>query len=142
MLCIQKEVIYGNSSSITYSHVKMLKISILVLRLWASQVTLIKNPTTNAGDNRDTGSIPGSGRCREIGNGHPCQYYCLGNSMYRGAWQAKVHKVTESDTTERVCAPACMQTHSHTLTCTLTHTHTRTHFVEVLINKGRCNIIA
>ena len=123
MLCIQKEVIYGNSSSITYSHVKMLKISILVLRLWASQVTLIKNPTTNAGDNRDTGSIPGSGRCREIGNGYPCQYYCLGNSMYRGAWQAKSIK---SQSRIRLSACARLRACRHTLTHSHAHSHTPT----------------
>ena len=32
----------------------------------------------NAGD---TGSIPGSGRCPEEGNGYPLQYFCLENSM-------------------------------------------------------------
>ena len=29
-------------------------------------------------------------------------YLCLGNSMDRGAWQATVQKLTESDTTEQV----------------------------------------
>ena len=38
--------------------------------------------------------IPGEG------NGNPLQYYCLGNSMDRGAWQATVHGFTkELDTT-------------------------------------------
>ena len=32
------------------------------------------------------------------GNGNPLQYSCLENS--RGAWQATVHGVAESDTTE------------------------------------------
>ena len=30
------------------------------------------------------------------GNGNPPQYSCLENSMYRGAWQATVHRVKES----------------------------------------------
>ena len=36
----------------------------------------------------------------EEGNGNPFQCYCLEDSMDRGAWQAKVHGVTESNTTE------------------------------------------
>ena len=46
------------------------------------------------------GSIPGLGRSPEEGNGNPLQYSCLKNSMKRGAWQATVHVVAESDTTE------------------------------------------
>ena len=34
----------------------------------------------------DLGSIPGSGRSPGEGNGNPLQYYCLENSMDRGAW--------------------------------------------------------
>ena len=41
---------------------------------WASQVVLVvKNPFANAGDLRDTGSIPGSGRFPGKGNGNPLQ---------------------------------------------------------------------
>ena len=42
-----------------------------------------KVPVYNAGD---PGSIPGSGRSPEEGNGNPLQYYCLENPMDRGAW--------------------------------------------------------
>ena len=38
----------------------------------------------------------------EEGNGSPLQYFCLENSMYRGAWRATVHGVTETDLTERL----------------------------------------
>ena len=41
-----------------------------------------KESTCNAGD---PGSIPGSGRSPEEGNGNPLQYSCLENPMDRGA---------------------------------------------------------
>ena len=34
---------------------------------------VVKNPIANAGDARDVGSIPGSGRPPEEGNGNPLQ---------------------------------------------------------------------
>ena len=54
--------------------------------LGASQVVLmVKNLPANAGDVRDVGSIPVSGRSPVEGNGNPLQYPCLGNPMDRGA---------------------------------------------------------
>ena len=57
-----------------------------------------KEPACNAGDGRDTGSIPGSGRSPGGGHGNPLQYPSLENPMDRGAWQATVHVVTKSQT--------------------------------------------
>ena len=63
----------------------------------ASQVALVvKNPSANAGDIRDVGSIPGSGRSPGGGHDNVLQYACLENPMDRGAWQAKVHGVAKS----------------------------------------------
>ena len=42
------------------------------------------------------GSIPGSARSPEVGNGNPLQYSCLGNFMDRGAWWVTVHGESES----------------------------------------------
>ena len=52
-----------------------------------------KESACNAGD---PGSIPGSGRSPGEGNGNPLQYFCLQNSMDRGAWWAAVHVVAKS----------------------------------------------
>ena len=61
-------------------------------------VLVVKNVPASAGDQ---GSIPGSGRSPEEGNGNPLRYSCLENPKDREAWQATVHEVTkESDTTE------------------------------------------
>ena len=63
----------------------------------ASQVVLVvKNPPANAGDIRDTGSIPGSGRFPGEGHDNPLQYSCLNNPMDRGALWATVHGVTKN----------------------------------------------
>ena len=48
----------------------------------------VKNAPANAGDVRDSDSIPGSGRSPGVENGNPLQYSCLGNPMGRGAWGA------------------------------------------------------
>ena len=51
----------------------------------ASQVVaMLKNLPANAGDTRDSGLLPGSGRSPRGGNGNPLQYSCLENSMDRG----------------------------------------------------------
>ena len=44
---------------------------------------LVKNLPVNAGDARDAGLIPGSGRFPGGGNGNPVQYFCLKNSIDR-----------------------------------------------------------
>ena len=58
-----------------------------------------KNPPANAGNRRDEGLLSGSGKSPEGGHGNPLQNSCLKNPMERGAWQAAVHRITESDTT-------------------------------------------
>ena len=59
---------------------------------------MVNNPSANAGDKRDMGSIPGLGRCPGEGNGNPLQYSCLENPTGRGAWPATVPGVAKSGT--------------------------------------------
>ena len=54
--------------------------------------TVIKNPSTDAGD-------MGSGRSPGGGKGNPLQYSCLGNPVDRGAWLPIVHGVTKESAT-------------------------------------------
>ena len=58
---------------------------------------MVKNPSANAGDTRDAGLIPGSGRSPGGGRGNPLQYSYLENPMDRGAWAAG-HRVTQIGT--------------------------------------------
>ena len=66
---------------------------------WATvhRVTVVKNPPVNAGDIRNMGLIPGSGRSLEGGHGNPLQYSCWKKPhIERGAQQAMVHSVPKS----------------------------------------------
>ena len=69
---------------------------------------MVKNLSANAGDIKDTGSVPGLGRSPGGEHGTPLQYFCLENPMDREAWWATVHRITESDMTE-VTEHACLQ---------------------------------
>jgi len=74
--------------------------STVVIPTQAFQVALVvkNNRCANAGDIRDTGSIPGLGRSPGGGHGNPLQYSCLENPMDRGAWRATVHRVAKGQT--------------------------------------------
>ena len=43
------------------------------------EVPVVKNLSANAGDIRDGGLIPGSGRSPGEGHGNPLHYFCLEN---------------------------------------------------------------
>ena len=65
---------------------------------------VVKNLPANAGDIRDAGSIPGSGRSPGGGHGNPLQYSCLENPMAEepgglqsmGSWWATVRRAAKS----------------------------------------------
>ena len=69
---------------------------------WASQLALlVKNLPANAGDIRDTGSIPESGRSPGGGNGLPTPVFLPGESPgHRSLACCSLHSLTESDMTE------------------------------------------
>ena len=88
-------------------------VQILLWVMWRElgtfQVALVvKNLPANARDTRDSGSIPGWGRCPGGGHNNPLQYSCLENLVDRRAWLATVHGVTRvgHDWSDL----ACMQT--------------------------------
>ena len=45
---------------------------------------VLKNPPANAGDIKDVGLVPGSGRSPGEGNGYTLWYSCQENSMDKG----------------------------------------------------------
>ena len=71
----------------------------------------VKTLPPSAGYTGDMGSIPGSGRFPGVGNGNPFQYFCLENSMDRGAQWASV------------CGLANSRTWLNTHTCRNLHGH-------------------
>ena len=77
--------------------------------LGASPVAqLVKKPPANAGEARDKGSIPGSGRYPGGGHGNPFQDSCLGNPMDRRALWAIVYGVAKNQTRLSSHAMPCM----------------------------------
>ena len=60
--------------------------------------SMLKDPTTNAGDLRDAGSILGQEDPLATQMGNPPQYSCLENPTDRGAWRATVHGAVKSQT--------------------------------------------
>ena len=61
----------------------------------------------------DANSIPRLGRFPGEGNGSPLQYFCLGNPIDRGAWQATVHGVTKESDTVATKQCTTRRTHQH-----------------------------
>ena len=70
----EKETVYTYIHTYIYTH-KYIHIHICTYIFRASQAALVvKNPPATAGDARDMGLIPGSGRSPGGGNGNPLQY--------------------------------------------------------------------
>ena len=75
-------------------NLKSLDDTILLAILYTFQMALaVKNLPANAGDARDSGSVPGSGRFTGGRHGSSFQCSCLENPMERGILQTLVHRV-------------------------------------------------
>ena len=82
---------------------------------------MAKNLPTNAGDSREAGLIPGSGRSPGGGNGNPLQYSFLEDPMDREArWTIQFMGCKESNMTEHK------------------NTHTQRHVKVSLLSKQLC----
>ena len=57
---------------------------------------VVKVLLANAGEKREKGLIPGSGRFPVGGHGNPLECSCQENPMDRGTWWAIVHRVAKS----------------------------------------------
>ena len=67
------------------SKTEKIKYRVISLICGSSQrVLVLKNLLVKAGDIRETGSVPGSGRFPGGGHVNPLQYSCLENPMDRG----------------------------------------------------------
>ena len=84
-----------------------LKTEIIGLDYWKAGLSrwhYCKDLLTDAGDARDSSSVPGLGRPPGGMHGNPLQSSCLENLLDRGTWQAIAHRVAESEVTARTQA--------------------------------------
>ena len=82
-------------------------------------VQVVSNPPSSAGDSRDMGSIPGSGRCPGEGNGNPFQYFLPGKFHEQRSlagytpWARKESDMTEETRTHAPAYPDPLYILSH-----------------------------
>ena len=94
----------------------------------------VQNPSANAGDAGDTGSIPGSGRSPEGGHGTPLQYSCLetphGQRSLGGysLWRPHVHNTMGVSYT---CIPNILY-YIHTIIYICVHMHIYTLYTYIV----------
>ena len=77
---------FFRGSSQPRERTQVLHTQIVQSSVWKWTSLMAQTARASADNERDLGSIPGSGRSPGEGNGNPLQYYCLENPMDRGAW--------------------------------------------------------
>ena len=77
---------WGSLASSVGNLVILGKLSFTILVNYHSPGGTVVNLPADAGDTRDTGSMPGLGRSPGGGPGHPLQRSCLENPRDRGTW--------------------------------------------------------
>ena len=99
-------IFYSNIRKLIH-HSPTLNFSFLIYKMETTQIqevlvriggSVVKNLPANAGDIRDMGSIPGSGRSAGGEHSNTLQYSCLENPRDKGAWRAPVHRGAKSRT--------------------------------------------
>ena len=65
---------------------------------------VVKNLPSSAGDIRDAGSIPESGRSPEGEGDNSLQCSCLGNPKDRGTWWVMVYHWVAQSQTQHACS--------------------------------------
>ena len=85
---------FSNKRQISYLPLLPIYWASLVVQMVKNLLAMQETTCNTAG----LGSIPDLGRSPDEGHGYPLQYFCLENSMDRGAWRAVVHGVTKSQT--------------------------------------------
>ena len=86
---------------------QQLKTSFVFKNLGFPGGAVVKNLPANLGDtHKRPGFNPWVRKIPWVGNGNPLQYFCLQNSMGRGAWWATVQEVAKNQT-------LTIHTHTH-----------------------------
>ena len=93
--------------------------------------------TASACNAGDLGSLPGSGRSPEEGNGSPLQYSCLENPMDRGAWWATVHGAAKSRTRLSDLSPSLYIYCSEHLIIFENHLSSWQHLLKDIVSGGK-----
>ena len=82
---------------------------------------MVKNSPANAGDARDKGSIPRSGRSLRIGNGNHSSIL-----TWKMSWTEDPGRLQSIGSQSQIRLSTCTHAHAHVHTRTHTHTHTHT----------------
>ena len=97
--------------------------------------SVVKNLPANVGDVGDAGSTPGLGKIPGGGNGNQLQYFCLGNSMEKGAWKLQSmgsQRVRHNLVAERTHTYIQIYIDSNTANCAFIY---KTYCVKILVTE-------